>query len=117
VSRATLLGVIGAAALLVTLLAVLTPTVIVDDSDPQAGVVRVAVAPSPLPPRRLAPTVPGVPRGLPLLPRTRALRGLRECLRNHGLGRRDRGARPDVQTLRKALRACRGSMPGVPFGG
>jgi hypothetical protein len=109
--------VIGAAVLGVVALAVLTPTVIVDDEGPRVGIVRAAVGPSPLAPPRPAPAVPGAPRGVPVLPRARMFRGLRACLRSHGLGRPNRGGPPDLRTMRKALRACRGTMPAVPFGG
>ena len=89
-----LLGVIGAGVVVLVALAVLMPTVIVDDDSPDVRLVA-AVAP-----QQIAP--PGI--------------DLRGCLEKHGLGRPDRGALPDLQTMRKALRACRGTVPGLPFG-
>jgi hypothetical protein len=110
-----LLGVIGAGVLVVTALAVLTPTVIVDDDSPHVGLVA-AVAPPQIAPPGLVPAPPGGPQGLPRLRQERPFRDLRGCLEKHGLGRPDRGALPDLRAMRKALKACRGTLPGVPFG-
>ena len=110
-----LLGVIGAGVVVVVALAVLTPTVIVDDDSPDVRLVA-AVAPQQIAPPGFAPAPPGGPPGLPRLRQERPFRDLRGCLEKHGLGRPDRGALPDLQTMRKALRACRGTVPGLPFG-
>jgi hypothetical protein len=109
-----LLGVIGAGVVVVVALAVLTPTVIVDDDSPDVRLVA-AVAPQQIAPPGIAPA-PSGPRGLPRLRQERPFRDLRGCLEKHGLGRPDRGALPDLQTMGKALRACRGTVPGLPFG-
>jgi hypothetical protein len=109
-----LVGVIGAAVVVVAALAVLTPTVIVDDDSPDVGLVA-AVAPLQIAPPGLAPAPPGGPQGLPGLPPHRPFGDLRGCLEKHGLGRPDRGAPPDLRTMRDALKACRGTLPGPGF--
>ena len=110
-----LLGVIGAGVVVVAALAVLTPTVIVDDDSPDVALVA-AVAPRQIAPPGLAPAPPGGPQGLPRFRQERPFGDLRACLEKHGLGRPGRGVLPDLRTMRKALKACRGTMPGVPFG-
>jgi hypothetical protein len=96
-----LLGVIGAAVLVVAALAVLTPTVIVDEGG-RAGASRVRVAPAP---NRLAPSRPRP--GLPALPGARRFRDLRACLRGRGLGPPQPGPPGDLRKLRDGLKACR----------
>jgi len=108
-----LLGVIGAAGVVVAALAVLTPTVIVDDDSPEVGLVA-AVASSQTAPPGVAPAPRGGPRSLPGLPGLRPFGDLRGCLEKHGLARPGKGGPPDLRTLRGALKACRGAMPGVP---
>ena len=110
-----LLGVIGAGVVVVVALAVLTPTVIVDEDSPDVALVA-AVAPPQIGPPGLAPAPPGGPQGLPRFRQERPFGDLRACLEKHGLGRPGRGVLPDLRTMRKALKACRGTMPGMPFG-
>jgi hypothetical protein len=112
-----LLGVIGAAVVGVAALAVLTPTVIVDDESPDVRLVA-AAAPLQIAPPRLAPAPPAGPQGVPRFRRERPFRDPRGCLQKHGfgLGRPGRGALPDLRTMRRALKACRGTVPAVPFG-
>ncbi len=110
-----LIGVIGAALVVVVALAVLTPTVIVDDDDGARVGLVAAVAPPEIAPPGIAPA-PGGRQGLPGLPERRPFGDLRGCLEKQGLGRLDRGAAPDLRTMRKALKACRGAVPGIPFG-
>ena len=82
--------VLGGAAFVVVVLAVLTPTVIVGDHDEHARGVRVtAQAPAPAP----SPFRKG------LLP------DLERCLEKHGLGGPDRTL-PTPDQLRGALRDC-----------
>ena len=108
-----LFGVIGAGVVVVAALAVLTPTVIVDDDSPEVGLVA-AVAPSRIAPPGLAPAPHGGPQSLPGLPGPRPFGDLRGCLEKHGLRRPGQGGPPDLRTLRGALKACRGAMPGTP---
>jgi hypothetical protein len=111
-----LFGVIGAGVVVVAALAVLTPTVIVNDDSPEVGLVA-AVAPSQIAPPGLAPAPRGGPRslpGLPGLPGQRPFGDLRGCLEKHGLGRPGRSGPLDLGTLHGALRACRGAVPGAP---
>jgi hypothetical protein len=89
VSRNALVAVIAGAVFVVAVLAVLTPTVIVDDRDGGARSVRV-LAPAPAEP---AP----FPFGRGRLP------DFRRCLRSHGL---ERATPPGVDKLRGALRDC-----------
>ena len=88
--------VIGAAAFVVVVLAVLTPTVIVGDHGEHARGVRVtAQAPTPAPfPFR---------RGL--------LPDLERCLKNHGFGGLNR-ALPTPDQLRGAFRDCAPRLGG-----
>jgi hypothetical protein len=106
-----LIGVIGAAVVVVAALAVLTPTVIVDDDDGARVGLVAAVAPP-----EIAPALPGGPQGVPRL-RRQPFGDLRGCLEKQGLGRLDRSSAPDLRTLRKALKACRDTLPGPRFGG
>ena len=88
--------VIGAAAFVVVVLAVLTPTVIVGGHDEHARGVRVAAqapAPAPLPFRQ------------GLLP------DLERCLKNHGFGGPNR-ALPTPDQLRGAFRDCAPRLGG-----
>jgi hypothetical protein len=90
VSKTVLWIVLGGAAFVVVLLAVLTPTVIVGDHDEHARGVRVtaqAPVPAPLPFRQ------------GLLP------DLKRCLENHGFGGTDRTL-PTPDQLRGAFRDC-----------
>jgi hypothetical protein len=90
VSKTVLWIVLGGAAFVVVLLAVLTPTVIVGDHDEHARGVRVtaqAPAPAPLPFRQ------------GLLP------GLERCLENHGFGGPNRTL-PTPDQLRGAFHDC-----------
>jgi hypothetical protein len=129
VSKGTLVGLVSAAVVVVAALAVLTPTVIVrDDSGPRG--IRVAVqapaapgftpyAPAPygLPgPTPNAPTPRVQRQQLPGLQQNGRLKGLQVCLQKHGLGLQGRNAPPDLQTMRDALKACRGTLPGAGFG-
>ena len=82
--------VLGGAAFVVVVLAVLTPTVIVDDHDEHARGVRVA-APAPAP----AP----FPFRQGLLP------GLERCLKSHGFGGPNHTL-PTPDQLRGAFRDC-----------
>jgi hypothetical protein len=91
VSRNALVAVIAGAVFVVTLLAVLTPTVIVDDRDGGARSVRV-LAPAP---------APAEPAPFPF--RRGSLPDFRRCLRSHGL---ERATPPGVDKLRGALRDC-----------
>ena len=110
-----LVGVIGAAVVAVAALAVLTPTVIVNDDSREVRLVSAAAPPQIAPPG-FAPAQPGGPRRSPGLPNQRPFGGLRVCLEQHGLGRPDRGAPPNLRALRDALKACRGTLPGPGFG-
>jgi hypothetical protein len=110
-----LIGVIGAAVVAVAALAVLTPTVIVNDDSPDVGLVAAAAPPQIAPPG-FAPAPPGGPQGSPGLPQQRPFGELRGCLEKHGLGRPDRGAPPDPRAMRDALKACRGTLLGPGFG-
>jgi hypothetical protein len=94
VSRTALWIAIGAAAFVVVALAVLTPTVIVDDDHGGVRVVR-ASAPAPAPTPAPAPS----PFGQGFLP------DLKRCLENHGFGGRERKL-PTPDQLRGALRDC-----------
>jgi hypothetical protein len=97
VSKTVLWVVIGAAAFVVVLLAVLTPTVIVDDNDDYARSVRV-----------MAPVAPA-PEPFPF--RQGRLPDLGRCFQQHGFGGPGRTpSSPDK--LRRALRDC-----VAPFGG
>jgi hypothetical protein len=90
VSKTVLWIVLGGAAFVVVLLAVLTPTVIVGDHDEHARGVRVtaqAPAPAPLPFRQ------------GLLP------DLKRCLENHGFGGPNQTL-PTLDQLRGAFRDC-----------
>jgi hypothetical protein len=107
--------VIGAAVVVVAALAVLTPTVIVKDDSPDVGLVAAAAPPEIAPPG-FAPAPPGGPESHPGLPQQRPFGDLQGCLEKHGLGRPDGGARPDLRTMRDALKACRGTLPGPGFG-
>jgi hypothetical protein len=89
VSRNALVAVIAGAVFVVAVLAVLTPTVIVDDRAGGARSVRV-----------LAPA-PGEPAPSPF--RRGRLPDFRRCLRSHGL---ERATPPGVDKLRGALRDC-----------
>ena len=112
-SKRTLVAVIGAALAVVAALAVLTPTVIVSDDGSGGRVVQ--LAPLPAPGRGLPPPRRGR-EGRRLEPGFGPLRDLRGCLEKHGLGRPNRSAPPDLKTMRDALKACRGTMPGPRFG-
>jgi hypothetical protein len=92
VSKTALWIVIGAAAFVVVALAVLTPTVIVDD---EGGGVRVARVSAPAP----APSPAPFPFRRGLLP------GLRQCFERHGFGGLERKL-PTPDQLRDALRDC-----------
>ncbi len=107
-----LFGVIGAAAVVVAALAVLTPTVIVDEDGPDVRLVA-AAGPLPIAPPRTAPQDPRVP---PLAP-ARPFQKFRACLERRGFGRPDRGTPPAPGRLRDALKACRSALPGAPLGG
>ena len=88
--------VLGGAAFVVVVLAVLTPTVIVGDHGEHTRGVRVAAqapAPAPLPFRQ----------GL--------LHDLERCLKNHGFGRPNR-ALPTPDQLRGAFRDCAPRLGG-----
>jgi hypothetical protein len=110
-----LIGVIGAAVVVVAALAVLTPTVIVNDDSPQVGLVA-AVAQPEISPPGLMPTPPGDRQSLPGKRQHGPFGDLRACLGKHGLGRRDRSTPPNLRTMRDALKACRGALPGPGFG-
>jgi hypothetical protein len=96
VSRTALWIAIGAAAFVVVALAVLTPTVIVDDGHGGVRVVR-AAAPAPAPGPAPAPA--------PFPFRQGFLPDLKRCLENHGFGGRERKL-PTPDQLRAALRDC-----------
>jgi hypothetical protein len=96
VSKTVLWIVLGGAAFVVVVLAVLTPTVIVGGHDEHARGVRVAAqapAPAPLPFRQ------------DLLP------DLERCLKNHGFGGPNR-ALPTPDQLRGAFRDCAPRLGG-----
>ena len=93
-SRTWLWVVIGAAAFVVVALAVLTPTVIVDDRHEGVRVVR-ASAPAPVP----APAPAPFPFRRDLLP------NLRQCLERHGFGGPERNL-PTPDQFRGAFRDC-----------
>jgi hypothetical protein len=106
-SKSWLLATIGAAVLVVAALAVLTPTVIVDEGD--GDTVRAVAVPG-TPWVAPAPAVPAVPgQALP-----QPFGDLRNCLRKHGLGAPNPGAPLDPGTLKDALKSCRGALPGRP---
>ena len=110
-TKGTLLGVIGAAVVVVAALAVLTPTVIVDGDGDGPDVALVAgPAPLPIAPPQAIPQGPGAP---PLAP-ARPFQKFRACLEQRGFGRPDRGTPPEPGRLRDALKACRGALPGAP---
>jgi hypothetical protein len=112
-----LVGVIAAAVLAVGTIAAVTATVIVSD-DRGVRVVQLAPAVEQLP-------VPAPGHGLPPLRRGHEgrlfgpgfglRRDLRGCLERHGLGRENRSAPPNLKTMRDALKACRGTLPGPGF--
>jgi hypothetical protein len=108
VTRGTLLAVIGGAVVVVVALAVLTPTVIVGNDDGDVRIVAVA------PPQRAPLPTPQGPQGPLPVPEQRPFRDLWSCLQNQGLGP-NRGAPPDLRSLRKSFKACRGTIPGRPF--
>ena len=95
-SKTWLWMVLGAAAFVVVALAVLTPTVIVGDSDGHVSGVRV-LAPAPAP--------------APLPFRNGRLPGLKRCLEQHGFGGPDR-ALPTPDQLRGAFRDCAPRLGG-----
>jgi hypothetical protein len=95
-----LIGVVGAALIVVAALAVLTPTVVVDGGDASRVVIRTAhLVPGRLSRPNARPELPAAPRG-------RRLPDLRACLRSHGLGRPDQDAPRDLRKLRDALKVC-----------
>ena len=96
-SRTALLAVIGGAAFAVVALAVLTPTVIVDENDGRGVRVMHVVAEPGGPDRAAAP-----------------FRSFRDCLERHGLGRPGRGTPPNPGKLRGALKDCAGPLT-IPF--
>jgi hypothetical protein len=108
-----LYGVIGAGAAVVVALAVLTPTVIVGNDNPRVQTVRAVTPQAPTPAPAPAPAPKGR-QGLPGLG-PRPFRDLLTCLQQHGFGfgNRNRATPPDPQTMRDALRACRGTLPGM----
>jgi hypothetical protein len=119
VTKGTLFGVIGAVVVVVAALAVLTPTVIVGDGDTRTELAAADAEGETAPPEIAPPGIrpaPGGRQGVPGLRERRPFGGLRGCLEKQGLGRLDRGATPDLRTMRKALKACRGAVPGIPFG-
>jgi hypothetical protein len=104
-----LIGVIASAVLAVGVIAAVTATVIVDDGGGGGRVVQ--IAPAPLPGQGLPPLGRG--RGGRLFgPGVGPLRNLRGCLEKHGLGLPNRSAPPSLRTMRDALKACRGTLPG-----
>ena len=123
-SKTMLIVVIGAAVLAVGAFGAVTATVIVTNGDGGARAVqlsRVQPAPTPalpghgMPPlgRRGGHGERGFGPGSGPLPGMRGPGGLRECLGQHGLGGPGkRGALPGLKTMRDALKACRGSLPG-----
>ncbi len=118
-TKGTLFGVIGAAVVVVAALAVLTPTVIVDDVGGRVGIVSAVAPPEVAPPEIAPPAITPAPRGrqgLPGLPDQRPFGDLRGCLEKQGLGRSGQGEAPDLRTMRSALKACRGTLPGASFG-
>ena len=90
-SKTTLWVVIGAAAFVVLALAVLTPTVIVDDNDGHVHGVHVTMRGG------WTPYAPAPPNG--------PLPNLRRCLENHGFGGQNRTL-PTPDQLRGAFRDC-----------
>jgi hypothetical protein len=106
-----LFGVIGAAFVVVAALAVLTPTVIVDDDGPDVGLLA-AAGPLPVAPPQTPPQGRPAPQPGPARP----FQKFRGCLEQHGFGRPDRGTPPEPGRLRDALKACRGALPGAPPG-
>ena len=90
-SKTALWVVIGAAAFVVVALAVLTPTVIVDDNDGHVHGVRVTARGG------WTPYAPAPPSG--------PFPNLRRCLENHGLGGQNRTL-PTPDRLRGAFRDC-----------
>ena len=119
-SKTTLFVIIGAAILAVGAFGAITATVIVDDEGGGPQVVQLVAQPTlpPVPGRGDQPYGqgdghggrgfgPGGGSGPGQLP---GLDDLRNCLEQHGLG--DQGALPDLRTMRDALKACRGSLPG-----
>jgi hypothetical protein len=106
-----LIGVIASAVLAVGVIAAVTATVIVDDGGGGGRVIQIAPAPVPLPGQGLPPLRRG--RGGRLFgPGVGPLRNLRGCLEKHGLGLPNRSAPPSLRTMRDALKACRGTLPG-----
>jgi hypothetical protein len=91
VSKTALWVVIGAAAFVVVALAVLTPTVIVDDNDGHVHGVRVT------PRGGWTPYAPAPPNG--------PFPNLHRCLENHGFGGQNRTL-PTPDQLRGAFRDC-----------
>jgi hypothetical protein len=84
VGRTGLIAVVAGAVVVVAALAVLTPTVIVNNNDREVRSVRaMALAPFPF--------------------RQGRIPDFRRCLQNHGFGRE---ARPSVGKLRGALKDC-----------
>ena len=122
-TKTMLIVVIGAAVLAVGAIGAVTATVIVKNGGGGARMVQVApaqLAPAPAPGRRMPPLgrrgghgERGFGPGSGPLPGMRGMHGLRDCLEQHGLGGSGkRGTLPDLRTMRGALKACRGSLPG-----
>jgi hypothetical protein len=121
-TKTMLLVTIGAAVLLVAAVGAITPTVIVNDGRDDVRMAQ--LTPAPAPGREMQPY--GHMRGQGKrgfgprsgqLPGMQGMSGLRDCLEQHGLGDPGtRGAAPDLRTMRDALKACRGTMPGMPHG-
>jgi hypothetical protein len=100
VSKTVLWLVIGAAAFVVVVLAVLTPTVIANDNDGEVRSVRV-VAPA-----------PGGLTPAPFPYQRERFPDFRRCLQRHGLGGPGRATPPSPEELYRALKDC-----GAPFFG
>jgi hypothetical protein len=97
-----LIAFIGAAIVVVVALAVLTPTVIVDDNDSRDVVVRAAV---------LAPLPPGFGPRTVTPGQVGPLQKLRKCLEQQGFGPGDTFTVPAPGQLRKTFRGCRKLLP------
>jgi hypothetical protein len=102
VSKSVLIAALAACLLAVVVIAVLTVTVITGDEDGGTRVVYLQPAPATGP----GPFRPGPGRGLP----RRGPGPFRDCLRKQGLTPSP-GARPDLNKLEGALKACLGSLP------
>ena len=98
-SKNTLVAILAGAVLVVAILAVLTPTVIVNGTGHQRAGISVAHM-----------DLPGGWAPYPFPQGRGRLPDLRDCLQRHGLGRPSRSTPPTLGTMRRALRDCAPSV-------